>query len=328
MISDDRCLAHDAGAGHPERPDRLRAVLAGAVAADLGGDLQRATPTPAPLEAVLRVHEPAVVGLLERLDHNGGGRVDPDTALSAESWSAALLAAGAGLDAVTALDAGGLDAAFCAVRPPGHHATPTRSMGFCLLNNVAVTGMALADRGERVVIIDYDAHHGNGTQDIFLRDQRVLFVSFHQWPLYPGTGALDDVGVDEGVGTTINVPMAPGATGDHYRRAWDDVVGPLVRAFAPTWCLVSAGFDGHRADPITDLGLSSGDFGDLTREIVATVPPGRRVVFLEGGYDLGALAASTASVLHALAGAVLHPEPPTSGGPGGDTVERLVAQHR
>ena len=176
----------------------------------------------------------------------------------------ALLAAGAGLAAVDALERGEGTAAFCAVRPPGHHAEPDRAMGFCLLNNVAVTAAALRDRGQRVLIVDWDAHHGNGTQDMFWADPDVMYVSLHEWPLYPGTGRLDDVGVGPGAGTTVNFPLPAGATGDVYLAALDDVVAPLVERFAPDWVLVSAGFDAHRADPLTGLGLPSGDFADLT----------------------------------------------------------------
>src|SRR6185436_3501446 len=157
----------------------------------------------------------------------------------------AVLAAGAGLDAIDRLDRGDASAAFLAVRPPGHHATPTRAMGFCLLNNVAVTAAALAARGERVIILDWDAHHGNGTQDAFYDDPRVLYVSFHEHPLYPFTGKLHEAGHGAGAGSTINVPLPEGATGDVYLHAMDDLVAPAVEAFAPTWLLLSAGFDGH-----------------------------------------------------------------------------------
>ena len=175
-----------------------------------------------------------------------------------------------------------------------------------------------------VAIVDYDAHHGNGTQDIFYGDPRVFYVSFHEWPLYPGTGRLNDTGVGEGLGTTLNVPLPAGATGDVYRRVLDDVVVPILDAWQPTWLIVSAGFDGHRRDPLTDLGLSSADFADLTTSVVGLVPPGRRLLMLEGGYDLRALADSTGAVLSALVDDGSHrPETPSSGGPGrevGDSV--------
>src|SRR5439155_14320787 len=235
-----------------------------------------------------------------------------DTSASRGSWLAAQLGAGAGLDAITRLDAGEADAAFCAVRPPGHHATPRRPMGFCLLNNIAIAAAALADRGEKVLIVDWDAHHGNGTQDAFYADGRVVYVSMHEYPLYPGTGRLDETGLGAGAGATVNLPFPAGATGDTYRAAIDEVVVPIAERFSPTWVLLSAGFDGHRADPLTGLGLSAGDYGELTRRVVELVPAGRRLVFLEGGYDLDALAASAGACVAALAGESRQPEPPTS----------------
>jgi acetoin utilization deacetylase AcuC-like enzyme len=194
-------------------------------------------------------------------------------------------------------------------------------MGFCLVNNIAVAAAALVARGERVLIVDWDAHHGNGTQAIFEAAADVLYVSLHEWPLYPGTGRLDETGVGAGAGTTLNLPVPSGTTGDVYLAALDTVVAPAVERFGPTWVLVSAGFDAHRADPLTGLGLSSGDFADLTARVAAFAPrPGRVVVFLEGGYDLGALRDSVAATVGTLAGQRLAPEPATAGGPGRESV--------
>jgi acetoin utilization deacetylase AcuC-like enzyme len=162
---------------------------------------------------------------------------------------------------------------------------------------VAVTAAALADRGERVLVVDYDAHHGNGTEEVFWRDPRVLYVSLHEWPLYPGTGALADVGAGDGLGATINIPLPAGATGDVYRRAVDDLIAPAAEAHGTTWLLVSAGYDAHRADPLTGLGLRAGDFADLTGDLLALAPAGRRLLFLEGGYDLDGLADSVGASL-------------------------------
>jgi acetoin utilization deacetylase AcuC-like enzyme len=315
-------LEHVTGAHHPERPSRLAAVATAVCQPDLAAAVTPLEPRPATRSDLERVH-PA--WYLDRLDHlaaAGGGWIDADTATSAQSAAAAALAAGAGLTAVAALQRGEGAAAFCAVRPPGHHATPTESMGFCLVSNIAVVAAALAEAGERVWIFDFDAHHGNGTQAVFYDDPRVLFVSTHQWPLYPGTGRRTETGVGAGTGTTINVPLPPDTTGDVYLRALDEVIAPVVDRFAPTWLLISAGFDAHRDDPLTDLGLSAGDFAALTSRAIEHVPAGRTVAMLEGGYDLEALTASTAAVLGVLAG--LAPsagtESVTSGGPGAEAV--------
>jgi acetoin utilization deacetylase AcuC-like enzyme len=324
LLTHDRYLDHDLGRGHPERPDRLRAVLAGIEQAGLGDGVVRRAPRPATAAELERVHAPALVATIEEVSRDGGGWLDADTATNSASYDVALLAAGAGLSAVEALDADEADSAFCAVRPPGHHATPSRAMGFCLFNNVAVTAAALAERGERVLVVDYDAHHGNGTQDVFWEDGRVAYASFHQFPLYPGTGGLREVGAGAGRGTTINLPLPAGSTGDAYRSGVDDVLVPFATAFSPTWLLLSAGFDAHRADPITDLGLSAGDYADLTASLLALVPPGRRIVFLEGGYDLDALASSAAACVGAMLGERLVPEPTTSGGPGRDAIAAAV----
>jgi acetoin utilization deacetylase AcuC-like enzyme len=202
-------------------------------------------------------------------------------------------------------------------------------MGFCLINNVAVTAAALADRGERVLIVDWDVHHGNGTQDIFWDDPRVMYVSTHEWPLYPGTGRAEEVGGPRAPGLTVNIPLPPGGTGDVARAALDEVVAPEVERFQPGWVLISAGFDAHRRDPLAGLEWSSGDFADLATVVGSWAPaPGRTIAFLEGGYDLDALTDSTEATLAALAGLRQRPEPPTSGGPGREAVTRLVALRR
>jgi acetoin utilization deacetylase AcuC-like enzyme len=312
---------HLATVRHPERPARLDAVLTGIRESPAADAVQPFAPAPATRQDLERVHPAGYLDELERFCAAGGGRIDADTAATEESWDAALLAAGAGIDAVGRLDRGDGDAAFLAVRPPGHHALPGRPMGFCLLNNVAVTAAFLADRGERVLIVDWDAHHGNGTQDVFYEDGRVVYVSLHQWPLYPGTGSLDERGSGDGAGTTLNLPMPPGADGDAYRAALDEVVASVAEAFTPTWVLVSAGFDAHRADPLTDLNLTAGDYVDLTDRVVSLVPPGRRIAFLEGGYDLDALRLSAGATVAALAGETWRPEAPSTGGVGSTVVE-------
>ena len=327
VATDTRFEEHDAGRGHPERPDRVRAVLDGLDAGSPRDARRRLVPRRATREELERVHTVDYLDRLERFCREGGGRLDVDTGASAASWEAALLAAGSGLEAVDALERGDGDSAFCAVRPPGHHADSARAMGFCLLNNVAVTAAALRDHGERVLIVDWDAHHGNGTQDIFYADGSVMYVSMHEWPLYPGTGRLTDTGAGDGAGATVNFPLPAGATGDVYLDAIDTVVEPLAERFAPTWVLVSAGYDAHRADPLTGLGLSAGDYVDLTARIMALAPPRRLVAFLEGGYDLEALRDSTAATVSTLLGRPDRVEPATANGPGRSVVHAARDLH-
>ena len=201
-------------------------------------------------------------------------------------------------------------------------------MGFCILNSVALAAVTLRDRGERVAIVDLDAHHGNGTQDTFFHDPSVLFASIHQWPFYPGTGGIDDVGAGEARGTTINVPVPAGTTGDTYADAVDRVLAPALAAFAPTWLLLSLGYDAHRDDPLTALGLTSGDYGSLVTSLLDAAPDAKVVGLLEGGYDLDAVRNGVRATLTAFAGAVELPEPRSHGGRGRDVVDAVVARHR
>src|SRR5262245_30596111 len=327
VAADPVFATHDTGRGHPERAARLQAVEDGIGRAGLGDALVPLAPREATAAELERVHPRAYLDTLEAASRQGGGHLDADTPVSPESWHAAVTAAGTGIAAIDALATGAADAAFLALRPPGHHARPAQGMGFCLLNNVAVAAAALAERGERVLVVDYDAHHGNGTQEIFYADPRVLYVSFHEWPLYPGTGRHDEIGTGAGEGTTVNVPLPAGATGDVYLRALDDIVAPRVDAFAPTWVLISAGFDAHRADPLTGLGLSAGDYAAITARVAEWAAPGRLASFLEGGYDLEALRDSVAASLPVLVGAPANRvdgETATSGGPGTTMVEAVA----
>ena len=310
-------LEHDSGPGHPERPARLEAVQRGIADAGLDEVVERVKAEPADRVAIERVHKAQYLDAVERFCEHGGGYLDGDTHVGPRSYEAALLAAGAGLTVAAKLAAGEGDVGLCAVRPPGHHATIARAMGFCLINHVAVTAAALAAQGERVAIVDYDAHHGNGTQDIFYEHPDVLYVSMHEWPMYPGTGRLDEVGEGAGHGTTLNLPFPAGTTGDVYRRAVDDVIAPRIADFAPTRLLISAGFDAHRRDPLTDLGLTAGDFADLTVALAQLLPATRPLLFLEGGYDLTGLAMSVGAALSALVDdGAYRPESSSSGGPG------------
>jgi acetoin utilization deacetylase AcuC-like enzyme len=315
---------HDAGPGHPERVERVRATLGGLSDAGLQDAMVVLEPRRATFEELSRVHPVPYLEALRAFCEAGGGALDPDTVAGPGSWDTALLAAGAVLAALDGLEAGDGEAAFVAARPPGHHALSDQPMGFCLLNNVAVAAAALAQRGERVAVVDWDVHHGNGTQAIFWDDPRVLYVSTHQWPLYPGTGALRETGGTHAPGTTINVPLPAGATGDVLLEAFDGVVAEAMEDFVPTWVLVSAGFDAHRADPLAGLALSAADFGALARRVRAFAPgPGRVVAVLEGGYDLDALRLSAGATAAALVGVSFQPEAPTSAGPGAEVLSAV-----
>jgi acetoin utilization deacetylase AcuC-like enzyme len=316
---------HDGG-NHPERPARIDAVMSGVadLAGELGSDLEIVAAERADFEALSRVHSMDYLQRLEEFCRAGGGHLDLDTFARPDSWDAALLSAGAGLQAVAVARQRGEGVTFVATRPPGHHASAEHSMGFCLINNVAVAAAALVAAGERVLIVDWDVHHGNGTQAVFWDDPSVLYVSTHQSPFYPGTGGADEVGGGDGFGLTVNVPLPAGSTGDVVRRAMDEVAAPVIDEFGPTWVLVSAGFDAHRADPLANLALSSADFAELARTVSGYAPrPGRLVVFLEGGYDLEALRSSVSATLGALVGvpAGHEGERPTSGGPGTESVQ-------
>ncbi len=327
VATHDVMRLHEPGEGHPERPDRLLAVWDGIKGAGLGDAVEWLEATDAPPEVLERIHPRHMLESLASMAKAGGGSIDPDTWVSAQSSDAAVKAAGAGLDLIAALDRGDADVGWSVVRPPGHHALANKQMGFCLINNVAVAARFLADRGERVAIIDVDAHHGNGTQDIFYQDPDVLFVSLHQYPWYPFTGRPDEVGEGAGRGTTVNIALPAGTTGRAYRYAIEQVVAPVVSRHKPDWILVSAGFDGHQQDPITEMGLSSADYADMVKDILQLAKKGRRLLFLEGGYDLQALRDCAGAVVASSIGEFYRPERPTTGGPGEDMVDMARAIH-
>ncbi|SFR89774.1 Acetoin utilization deacetylase AcuC [Dyella sp. OK004] len=290
------CLEHDPGPGHAESPARLRAVLQ-ALDQDRFAAIDRVEAPRVTREQLLRVHDAAYVDrILGTVPTSGTVRLDEDTLMSPASAEAALRAAGAAVAAVDAVMGPRGGHAFCAVRPPGHHATPDQAMGFCLFNNIAVAAAhALAEHGlKRVAIADFDVHHGNGTQDIFEREPRVLFISSHQSPLYPETGREDE----RGVGNVVNAPMSPGDGSYEFRELWEGALLPRLHAFKPQLVLVSAGFDAHRNDPLADLRLGTEDYAWVTSRLVDlahTHAGGRLVSSLEGGYDLQALAASASA---------------------------------
>ena len=304
LVLDERMLAHDPGRGHPERPERLRALQHHLGAAS---SLVHIGARPASEEELVLVHTPSLVATIAATAGRSCVVLDPDTRTSAGSWDAARLAAGGLIDLCDAVLAGQVRNGIALVRPPGHHAERDHAMGFCLFNNVAIAAAHLRHRGvRRVAIIDWDLHHGNGTQHLFERDPDVLYVSTHQYPFYPGTGAVDEVGEGAGAGRTLNLPFLAGF-GDHeFARAFDEIILPICRQFAPEFVLVSAGFDCDVRDPLGGLVVTPAGVTAMARACVAVAEEcagGRLVVVLEGGYDLEAICDGVDVVLAALQGA-------------------------
>jgi len=313
LIASERFAEHQTPPGHPERTERA-AVMQQVAAWARGQGLQVTAPHPATTPQLVRVHEPEYVGMIAET----AGRAvafDRDTYTSTESFGVALLAAGAAVDAVErifgsepgqdrASDRPELRAVLAMVRPPGHHAERSRAMGFCLFNNVAVAAAhAHALGAAKVAIVDYDVHHGNGTQHIFEADPETLYVSLHQYPFYPGTGAAGEIGRDRGKGFTVNLPLEAGCADDDYRQAFAEVVLPVLREYSPDVLLVSAGFDAHERDPLAGMQLTSAAFGAMTgdlRQVAEECCGGRLVLITEGGYDLRALEASLQAVIRSL----------------------------
>jgi len=297
-------LAHDPGRGHPERPDRLRALQHHL---GMASSLVHIGARPASEEELLLVHTPSLVAEIAATAGRQCVVLDPDTRTSPGSWDAARLAAGGLIELCEAVLAGQVHNGVALVRPPGHHAEHERAMGFCLFNNVAIAAAHLRARGvRRVAIIDWDLHHGNGTQHIFERDPDVLYVSTHQYPFYPGTGAVDEVGEGAGAGRTLNLPFPAGFGDREFARAFDEVIVPICRQFGPEFVLVSAGFDCDLRDPLGGLSVTPAGVTTMARaclELAEECAGGRLVAVLEGGYDLEAICDGVDVVLAALRGA-------------------------
>jgi len=306
VVVDQEYLKHFPGEGHPERPERIRVLL------DLAGalDAQRfllLPPRAAARSELETIHGADYVRLIESTSKHNQYALDGDTITCRDSFGVSLLAVGGFLKLLDAIAAGEARNGFALVRPPGHHALRNRAMGFCLFNTMAVGADYLkrAHGAKRVLIVDWDVHHGNGTQDAFYDDPAVLFISTHQFPFYPGTGAVTEVGAGAGEGATINIPLPAGCADAEYLHAFDEIVLPAAKKFAPEWILVSAGFDPHRRDPLGGMGVTEDGFAAMAQKLfmLAEESAGGRAAFvLEGGYDLAALRDSAAAVLETLQG--------------------------
>lgn len=305
LFMDERFLEHETGR-HPECPDRLRSIHQRLKSEGLPQRYAKGGIRPATPGELTRVHNEEYVQKIEEFAKAGGGSIESDTVMSPESFEVARLAAGTAIEAVDQVLSGAHTQAACLIRPPGHHALESSAMGFCLFNNVAVAARHAqkVHNLHRVLVVDWDVHHGNGTQDTFYRDDEVYFFSAHRWPFYPGTGAKEETGEAAGLGTIFNLPLSFGISRKDYREAFHSVLDEAAARCRPELILLSAGFDAHWADPVGSLGLESEDFGpltDLVKDAADQYCGGRLISLLEGGYDLQALAESVAIHLDRLA---------------------------
>jgi len=293
--------------GHPERPERIESIWKVIDSSNVSGDLLRLTPEPVTDDHLLLVHTPEHIARIKRTaEYDRLSMLDPDTYALPISEHIARLSAGAGISAVDALMTGQADNALVADRPPGHHATPNRAMGFCLYSNIAIAAryaQKTYNSINEVMIVDYDVHHGNGTQDAFYQDGSVLFISSHQYPYYPGTGSISETGRGDGKGATINMPLVQGTGNDGFNMLYEKVVWPAARRFNPDLILVSAGFDAHWVEPLASLQLDLAGYDHLTRELIRMadeICEGHIIFVLEGGYDLEAVSHGMLNVVYAL----------------------------
>lgn len=300
VASHPSSLEHDTSRNHPERSERVGAVRGGLD--DSGLVILEVESLPIGRRELELVHDPAYVDMVEAFCSMGGGALDMDTVVSAESWEAALTAAGGVVTTIDEMESRSTAAGFVLARPPGHHALRDRAMGFCVFNNVAVGAAALRRRGLRVAVLDWDVHHGNGSEALLGADPGVLYVSLHQSPFYPFAGDLSAISEGPAPGTVVNIPLPQGTAGDVYRQAWGEFVIPVVEQFAPDWVLVSSGFDAHHLDELANLRLIEDDYGWMSGTLAGVTPPNRTVFVLEGGYDLDALRKSARAAVLGLAG--------------------------
>jgi len=312
-LFDEAFLAHDTGPGHPESAHRLEVIRAHLEKTGLIGQLMQLGARPARKDEILSNHTPGHWDRVRSKCQQGGGLMDGDTPVSAGSWDAALLAAGGTIAAVDAVLEGNVNNAFCCVRPPGHHAEAEMAMGFCLFNNVAIAARHLLNTHglERILIIDWDAHHGNGTQHSFYKDPQVFYFSTHQYPFYPGTGAASEIGRDKGKGFTLNVPLFAGAGDEEFLAGFNNQLVPAMERFQPEFVLLSAGFDAHHNDPLTALLVTDRGFaraGLVIRDLAERFCGGKWVTVLEGGYDLNALASGVENLLRVKMGEITRVE--------------------
>jgi acetoin utilization deacetylase AcuC-like enzyme len=332
IVIDERYTEHDTGPGHPERPERIRTLL-DMVGSRPAAGLVRLEPRAATEDEIALVHDARHIARVASTAGRAFSAFDADTPTGARSYATALLAAGGLVTLVDAIMAGEVQNGFAFVRPPGHHAERDRAMGFCLFNNVAIAARVLRSRHglERVAIVDWDLHHGNGTQHAFDDDPSVLYLSTHQHPFYPGTGAAEEIGRGAGEGFTVNVPLAAGSGDPEFVEAFTLVVAPVLQQFRPEFILVSAGFDCHRRDPLGHLEATEDGIAFMARVLLRCAgdcAEGRLAAVLEGGYDLEAIRSSAARVLDRLAGeGVEEPLPGVARGPTVERVRRAQAGH-